>query len=337
MVDRSTIPYSRRINNTSNSGAHPGQDSVDDSRVIGIDIGGTRSKVGIVDASGTILRYDSMETPFDKDPQQFLRDLRALVERFGTEEIQGVGLSLPGILTGDSRSIEFNPNTPFLEQVDFDRWLRQFGVPHAIEQDLNAAALGEYVFGVGSGSPRFLAVSIGTGLGAGVVLDGELLRFTGGTVGDSGHIILDPSGPRCASGCAGCAEAYVGVSALNRMAKEIAKTSGAIDVIDHDDPAAGLIAASARGEPRSMAAVDAVGTRLGQWLASIAPMFLPDRVALCGGVAEAGETLLLACRRSFSELSGAPYRDCEILLGGLGSRAGVVGAAVPLLLNVQPA
>ena len=162
---------------------------------LGIDIGGTYTKVALVSVDGSILRQESIHTGSHGDPILFLDCLKETIQTFLPSIPSGIGISLPGFLTDDGRSIVYNPNTPALVGIDFVEWLSVFGLPVQTEQDLNSPALAEYYLGSGMGSHRFIAAAIGTGVGVGAILNGEVVRFTGYTTGDSGHIILATIAP----------------------------------------------------------------------------------------------------------------------------------------------
>jgi glucokinase len=230
-----------------------------------------------------------------------------------------------------------SPNTPSLVGLDYFDRLADLGLPLHLEQDLNATALAEYHFGAGQGAARLLTAAIGTGLGAAVIVEGEVLRFAGNTAGDNGHIILDPGGPACTAGCQGCAEALTTVAAIERAALERQAEPAAaalrLAAVDGRISAHAVIAAARAGDTLATDIMRGIGLWLGQWLASLAPIFLPERVVLCGGVTEAGESLLEAASERLHALSGPDYSRCTVALGQFGSRSGVVGAAVPYLLE----
>ncbi len=301
---------------------------------IGIDIGGTFTKAGLVAADGKVIGLVRFPTASHVNPAEYLERLRALVSEWGSAQSLGIGLSLPGFHAADGRSIQFNPNTPSLVGVDFVSLFEPTGLTVRIEQDLNTPALSEHAFGVGQHSRRFMAATIGTGAGVGVVLEGVLLRFTGNCAGDTGHIILEPDGPTCQVGCHGCAEALVTIPAIEREARarlgQNAATSLAGRYYSRDSVTAHAVIEAARaGDPISVEVMGLIGRRIGQWLASLAPIFLPDRIALCGGIVEAGAVILDACRERFSQLTAADYAHCEIVMGRFRELAGIVGAAVP--------
>jgi glucokinase len=295
---------------------------------IGCDIGSTNTKIALVRADGRVLRQSTIPTTTHGDPNPYFAELRAVMTGFQVSETRGIGISTTGLVAPDRRSIRFNPNTPALVGVDYVDQLAPLGRPVIVEADLNAAALGELRFGAGRGARRLLVATIGTGLGAGVVVDNQVVRFAAHMAGDSGHVILDPTGPRCTAGCRGCAEAFVSTPGLLRAyARAAAREESKEDVT-----ARVVIAAAREAEPLALAAVAEVGGWAGQWLASLAPIFLPERIVLCGGIAEAGEALLRPCRERFAELVGPEYH-CPIVGGELGALAGAVGAAVPFLIS----
>ncbi len=303
---------------------------------IGIDIGGTFTKAGLVAADGNVIGLVRFPTASHVDPAEYLKQLSALVSHWTKEQPLGIGLSLPGFHALDGRSIQFNPNTPSLVGVDFVSLFESAGLPVRVEQDLNTPALSEHAFGAGRHSKRFMAATIGTGAGVGVILGGQLVRFTGNCAGDMGHIILEPDGPTCQVGCHGCAEALVTIPAVEREARArlAQKASGGIASRSYtrDSVTARQVIEGARaGDPMSVDIMGLIGRRIGQWLASLAPIFLPDRIALCGGIVEAGAVTLDACRERFSQLTAADYAHVEIVVGRFRELAGIVGAALPFL------
>lgn len=169
------------------------------------------------------------------------------------------------------------------------------------------------------------------------MIDGRLLRFTGNTAGDTGHIILEPDGPTCQVGCHGCAEALVTIAAVEREAQARLSGPAAPDEWRSISPqlvtARQIIEAALRGDAMAVEIMCLIGSHIGQWLASLAPIFLPDRIVLCGGIVEAGAPVLDACRARFSQLTASDYAHCEIVLGRFGELAGIIGAATNFLTN----
>ncbi len=295
-------------------------------QAIGVDIGGTCTKLAIVSEGGEIRHFETFPTTARGDPHEYLDNL---VQRIGQlardNRITGIGLTTPGFLSKDRRSFCYNPNTPALFGTDFFTLLGRFNLPVRLEQDLNVPTVAEYYFGEFRGAPRLMTASIGTGLGAGLVVGGKVLDFSGSTIGDTGHIILEPDGPTCTAGCHGCAEALIAILGIERLAEKYNRNRA------HPIKAHEVISACKDEQPWAVEIMEQIGGWLGQWLASLSPIFLPSHILLCGGVAEAGEPLRKKAEARFHELSGSEYTQCVIALSRFGGRAGVIGAAAPFL------
>ena len=292
-------------------------------QAIGIDIGGTHTKLAVLSEEGKINQIETPRTAARRDPSEYLNRLLGkiarLVDKYSPE---GIGLAAPGFLSTDRRSIRYNPNTPALVGIDFLDLLARFHLPVRLEQDLNVPTIAEYYFGEFRGAPRLLTASIGTGLGAGFMIDDQVLDFAGSTIGDTGHIILMPDGPTCTAGCHGCAEALIATPNIVRLAQQY--NSSRIS-------AHRVIVAARQGRPWAVGIIQKIGDWLGQWLASLSPIFLPSHIILCGGVAEAGEVLRLRAETRYRELGGLEYTRAVIATSRFGGQAGVIGAAAPFL------
>lgn len=294
-------------------------------QAIGIDIGGTHTKLAIVSEDGEILHIENLPTAARTDPRNYLESLVQSIERLVNQTaITGIGLAAPGFLSPNRRSIRYNPNTPALVGIDFVDLLDRFHLPVRLEQDLNVPTVAEYYFGEFRGAPRLMTASIGTGLGAGFMIGDRVLDFSGSTIGDTGHIILEPDGPTCTAGCHGCAEALIATPNIERLAEKY-----------HRITAQGVISAAKEGQTWAIEIIEEIGGWLGQWLASLSPIFLPSHIVLCGGVAESGEPLRKKAEARFRELGGPEYTQCAIVLSRFGGRAGVIGAAAPFLAKAS--
>lgn len=295
-------------------------------QAIGIDIGGTHTKLAIVSEGGETIHLENLPTASRSDTGAYLHQLVQSIGRFVEQApVIGIGLAAPGFLSPDHRSIRYNPNTPALVGIDFVDLLARFHLPVRLEQDLNVPTVAEYYFGEFRGAPRLMTASIGTGLGAGFMIGDRVLDFSGSTIGDTGHIILEPDGPTCTAGCHGCAEALIATPNIERLAEIYAP---------HPSQAMGahkVISAAKEGQFWAIKIIEEIGNWLGQWLASLSPIFLPSHILLCGGVAETGELLRRKAEARFRELGGAEYTHCVIALSRFGGRAGVIGAAAPFL------
>ncbi|MBK8019917.1 MAG: ROK family protein [Chloroflexi bacterium] len=304
--------------------------------VLGIDIGGTSTKLGLVQPDGAI--RSSGKVPTDahgSDPAPFFERLFAatdpLVEAAG-EALIGIGISAHGEVDRERRRPIIAGNTPALRNVDVRGAIeRRYGQPVVMNNDLVAHGLGEYFFGCGHGIERFMCMALGTGLGAAMFVDGKPLIIDGGNSGNTGLIILDPNGRRDSNGIQGSAEGLIGVPGIERLASErYGRAVKAHEVI---------AAARAGTDPVAADVMAQVGRWIGQTLASLSVIFYPHRVALTGGTAHAGPVLLDACRAEFDRLvgdffrdlaanTGGHFKDVEIVLGEGGGETGLLGAVV---------
>jgi glucokinase len=208
-----------------------------------------------------------------------------------------------------------NANLPRLCGFALHRALEDgLGVECRLEADSNAAVIAEYRYGAGLGSKRLLGVTVGTGLGGGVILDGELLRYTGECAGDLGHIIVDPTGRLCTCGARGCLEAMVCASAVSERCE-------GLEVRD-------VLHMARRGEPIALEALEETGWWLGVGLASLSPLFHPDRIVVGGGVAAARDLLLEPVRASYRMHASPDFRASVWVVGStFEGWEGMVGAA----------
>lgn len=312
--------------------------------VLAIDIGGTHTKIGLVQPDGTLISFRKIPTTAHTAADDFFRRLFAetdpLVEG---KTLLGIGISAHGELDHERRRPIVAPNTPALRNVDVRGTIEgHFRLPGIMHNDLTAHALGEYYYGCGIGIERFMCMAVGTGLGAAVLVGGEPLIIYSGNTGNTGLIILDPHGDRDLNGIRGSAEGLCGVAGIERLGRERYGRQVAAHEI--------IAAARAGNDPAARAIMTQIGTWLGQTLASLSVIFYPHRIALTGGSTAAGDVLLDACRRQFDDLVGGFFRDLaantdghfqdvEIVLGKGGSETGILGAAVAVFQQhgiVQP-
>ena len=296
------------------------------SSLVCVDIGGTSTKVGVTYPEGDVQVKSSLPTQ-GPDPEAFAAELcqeiaKAITSlRQSGSEPAGIGIAIAGFLDDQRRSMIYNSNLPWLMGYPLrDRVTDAFPLPVALEVDSNAAAMAEQRYGSGRDSKRFLCVTVGTGLGVGMIIDGQPLRFAYGCLGDIGHLVLQPNGPVCTCGGRGCAEIYVSAPVLAdkyRIAKRLSQETTLRDVI-----------VAARAED---AIARAVLQEAGQWLglaiASMANTFYPDRIAIAGGLAESGELVMDAVATAFRNSVSDFAREKAVLgKATLGSLATLTGA-----------
>ena len=287
---------------------------------VGIDVGGTFTKIGLVRPDGALIRSLQIPTEPSKGPARFARRAAGLIKdwRFGS-----LGLGLAGGVDARTGTLLFVPNlkgwTGFSFKKAFARSLR---VPVHVENDANAAVWGGYKAAL-KGRPRtVVGLTLGTGVGGGLVIDGRLHRGATGSAGEIGHLTLELDGPLCHCGRRGCLEAYAGTYGILRAARRLMRR-----VPSPLTPKA-VAEAALSGDRGARAVWDEVGARLGQGLASLVLVLNPDAVLLLGGVARAGRLILDPVRRVFR---AQPFREPfrKVVLAAPSERDwGVVGAAL---------
>ena len=305
-------------------------------RAIGLDIGGTKIAGGVVDESGEVLTELVERTPEESDAAAVAPILLDLVARLRAEhdDVAAIGVGAAGLVEWPAGRMIWAPNNAYQDWPVREQLEAATGLPVIVDNDANVAALAEARLGERRNRDLVL-ITVGTGIGGGLVLGGQIYRGPTGRGAELGHIILNPDGPECGCGNHGCFEAYASGSALTRMGREAAA----------DDPE-GLIArlgaeqGEVTGQTVTAAAQqgDAVARglfeRLGRWLgvgiASLANIFELEVVAVGGGLVEAGDLLLEPARRAAKEFAYAPTArlTAPIVPATSGSDAGMVGAAL---------
>jgi glucokinase len=248
-------------------------------------------------------------------------------------EIGGVCLAVPGLILARENKVVFSPNLPAVEGIPLKEELEgRLDLPVTVENDANAAAWGEFRFGAGSEVDHLVFVTLGTGIGGGVITHGILLRGAHGSGGELGHVTIQATGPRCACGNRGCLEALASGTAIGRRAREVAS--------EKPDSALGRLAVRRRilgedvtelakkGDEVALSVLAEAGLWLGIGLAGFVNTFNPEVVAVGGGVMEAGDLILDPARREIQLRARSPSRDLvEVKEATLGPKSGVLGAA----------
>ena len=305
---------------------------------IGVDVGGTKVLGGVVDESGTVVKTARRDTPREGGSAltQAIADVaKELMAEF---TIDSVGVSAAGFVSSDRKTMLATPNIAGWNGVDLDYQLTSLiGLPVVIENDANAAAWGEARFGAGRGKRHMLMLTVGTGIGGGIVVNGELYRGAFGTAAEIGHIRVVPEGHLCGCGARGCFEQYGSGNALMRHTREAIAASPDIarNLLSRGDgtleglTGKAITDAARDGDAVALAAFNTTAHWLGAGIASLAVVLDPECVVIGGGVIDAGEILLKPTRealeRSMPFAGKHPYP--EIIGAQLGNEAGLVGVA----------
>ena len=308
------------------------------SYTIGVDVGGTKVLGGVVDEFGAVVKTARRETPREggRALTQAIADVaRELMAEF---KVDSVGVSAAGFVSSDRKTMLATPNIADWNGVDLDYELTSLiGLPVVIENDANAAAWGEARFGAGRGIRNMIMVTIGTGVGGGMVINGDLYRGAYGVAAEFGHIRVVPEGHLCGCGIRGCLEQYGSGSALMRHAREaiaaspdiarnlLSRGNGTIDGLTGQ----AITDAARDGDTVALAAFKTTGQWIGAGIASLSAVLDPERVVIGGGVIDAGDILLEPIRNSLSNLMpfAGKHPNPEIVAAELGNEAGLVGVA----------
>jgi glucokinase len=293
---------------------------------LGIDVGGGSAKIGILSPAGEVLGHETVASdPTVPAPALLDRylDVAAQMQRtLGIGELCGIGIGLPGHIDSIRGTTRLG-NVPALDEFPIvDYVSARFGTKVYIENDATLAAVAEHRYGAGQGSKRFLTVTLGTGIGVGFIENGRPIHTANGTMGDIGHVIVDPTGKRsCRQGCHGCLESVASALALE---DDYHNLKGIRDDLRLDT----LFASAQAGDPECSRIVDGAAQFIGAAVVTWMHIFAPDRIAFAGGLSAAGENLLEPIRKSVSRLAMKDYAvNVSILQATLGSKAGLVGAA----------
>ena len=312
---------------------------------IGVDIGGTKIAAGLVSEAGEIVESARHETPAT-EPAEIAGIVAELVERLRADhDIVGVGIGAAGFVDANRSTILFAPNINWVDEPLAAHVSKRVNLPVIVENDANAAAWGEYRFGAGEDTDDLLLVTVGTGIGGGIVHHGQLFRGGFGIAAEIGHLRVVRDGILCGCGQRGCWEQYASGRALVRNAAERIRKSD-----PEAEPLRDLVAGEAgkitgpmvtdlaqKGDPLAVELLTDAGHWLGEGIASLCAVLDPAVVAIGGGVAAAGDLLLKPAQESFDDyLSAYAHRPHAALrLAALGNQAGLIGAAD--LARAEPA
>ena len=293
--------------------------------IVGVDIGGTKIAVGGVDGDGRVVARRECLTEPERGPADGLARIQAMIRAVAAEaggELRGIGIGSTGPIDPFDGAVGKVDTLPTWQGSNLMTPLMEaFGVPVALENDADAAALGEAAWGAGRGREHFVYVTISTGIGAGVVLSGRLYRGTAASHPEIGHHVVDASGPMCYCGARGCWEAVASGPSLAAWARE----NG---VEGENITAATVCALAARGDPIATRAVEREAYYVGVGLGNIISMFCPDAIALGGGVMKSAGLMLERIREVIrTNCTLVPYAKAQIVPACLGENAGLAGAA----------
>jgi glucokinase len=309
-----------------------------DSPILGIDLGGTQIRTGLIDREGTVLHSDYRPTLAEEGPEAVIQRIIAGVERvldqasLGHDCIASIGIGAPGPLDIPRGLLVEPPNLPGWHNVPLrDIVQARIGVPTYLENDANAAAIGEYLYGAGRGTRDMIYVTVSTGIGGGLILGGRIYHGLSGGAGEIGHMTVLPYGPHCGCGNRGCLEALASGTAIAREGQELIArgVSTAIGSRDGGEVSAkDVVDAMYKGDAYAEQIITQAMAYLGIGMASLVNLFNPERLVIGGGLSALGDHLLTPVRRAI-HLRAFPSACAQVTvaLAQLGPEVGLVGAA----------
>jgi len=304
--------------------------------VAGIDVGGTNTKVGIVDRGGACLAETVVKTTDHSEAHDFVKSVDAEIRRMlaaGKDlQLKGIGIGAPN---GNyyRGTIEHAPNLAWKGVVPLADMFREFEpAPVALTNDANAAAIGEMLFGGAKGMKDFIVITLGTGVGSGIVVRGELLYGHDGFAGEIGHSIFDPNGRECGCGRRGCLETYASAGGIVRTVFDMLAFSRApseLRALSFNDMTSKHVSESAlRGDKLALAAFDRTGYILGVKLADAVVHTSPEAIFLFGGLAHAGRLIFEPTKRYMEDNMLTIFKNkVKLLPSGLKENVAILGAA----------
>ncbi|HSI80939.1 MAG TPA: ROK family protein [Solirubrobacterales bacterium] len=312
-------------------------------RAIGVDLGGTKVLVGVVDSEREV-HYRSTESTRDRSGDEVLavleRELAAALD--AAPDAVGIGLGIPATIDRARGVAVSAVNLPLVDVPIRDLISERIGLPTALDNDANVAALAEHRFGAARGARNAVMLTIGTGIGGGLILNGEVYRGSTGAGAELGHVVIDMNGPRCQGNCPnrGCVEALASGTALGREGRAAARrvpdsALGRLDAAGEAIDGRAVTEAAIGGDQTAVEVVATIGRRLGVAMSSLANIFEPDMIVVGGGVSAAGELLIGPARDELRWRALPPQDETPVVLAELGPDAGMYGAAALALAEVE--
>jgi glucokinase len=317
--------------------------SVDAREIIGVDLGGTKMLLGVLDADSKVL-WESREASTGQTEGELVELLvREIGEaRAARQGAAAVGLGIPATIDHDRGIAVSAVNLPIEDLPVRDLIGERVGLPAFVDNDATVAALAEHLYGAARGAENAVMLTIGTGIGGGLILGGEIYRGSTGAGAELGHTVIEADGPPCQGNCPGrgCIETLASGTALGRESRAAAEREpdsalGAMLADGEEIDGKAVTGAALGGDPTARRVFDLIGSRLGVALASFANIFEPEVFVIGGGVIAAGDLLLEPARRVLEERALPPMKRIPVIAAELGADAGMIGAAAMARIELE--
>ena len=306
------------------------------SETIGVDLGGTKMLIGVLSGTDTEPLYEQREGSTGQSEDELVELLvREVTEaRDARPGVTAVGLGIPATIDHDNGIAVSAVNLPLADLAIRDIVSERVGLPVFVDNDGNVAALAEYLYGAAQGKPHMVMLTVGTGIGGGLILGGEIYRGSTGAGAELGHVVIQIDGPPCQGNCPnhGCVESLASGTALGREGRAAAESApdsalGRALAEGKEVDGKAVTEAALAGDELAIGVFDLIGGRLGVACASLANVFQPNAIVVGGGVIAAGDLLLESARREVRQRALRPMNETPILEATLGNDAGMIGAA----------
>ena len=304
---------------------------------LGIDIGGTFIKLGLVRGRRILSQRQLPTAPLAASPKKLIKGLKEIIRqavREAPDRVAGVGIGIPGLIRYPQGVVSSSVNLKGWKEVPLRQALsKHLRMPVQIDNDVNVMTLAEWLYGAGRGTKNLVCLTLGTGVGGGLVLDGQLFRSGGGPTGEIGHLPLSAEGPRCACGGRGCLERYVGNRDVLRSVRRQLQTGARSKLVKLVDGKLSRITpeiidqACALGDPFARSVWSQAGQRIGLALVQVVNLLNPERIVIGGGIAKAGRWIFPPIRQTVRSRAIADLAKVPIVPAKLGNSAGLIGAA----------
>ena len=312
---------------------------------VGVDLGGTNITIALVDMKGKIKNKVKISTQIDKNPnfvmKTIIENIKLIIKDIPLKQIIGIGVGAAGQIDHARGIIQFSPNLHWRNVPIVREIKKKINLPVSLDNDANVACFGEFLFGAGRGAKHIICVTLGTGVGGGIIIDGKIYRGANGSAGEIGHITVHANGRKCNCGNHGCMEAYVGAPHIKERAIEKIKSGRHSIVVKLVNGSLAKITpkileeAALYKDRLALEIWEETGRYLGIGIASLINIFNPEKIVIGGGVANAGKFIFDPLCRTIQERAlPIASQDTKVVRAKLGEEAGVIGAAMLVSYNL---
>ena len=307
---------------------------------IGVDVGGTNVKIALVDKEGSIVYSNTTPTRAEMGYEYTISNIKQAINDLMKEtktdknSIEGIGFGFPGQIDCTSGIVRLLPNIPGWVNVPVSKIMeKEFGIPTKVDNDVRCAALGELAFGAGKGCQNLICITIGTGIGSGLIVNGKLVRGADNAAGEIGHIKLQMhNGPICGCGDSGCLEAFASGPSIVAMAQEYilgGKSTKYRELANPEITPYIVAEAAKQGDKVAIKIFERMGEYIGIGLASVVNLLNPEKIVIGGGVADAGDILFTPLVNTLKKRAmPIQAKSVSVVPAQLGNAAGVIGASL---------